>query len=121
MTGPNSLRILDNKKVGAAAWCTACFPGPELVTTKASITCSVMAGFIPANIMLHIAGMLISRYVVHVPRIPPVIMCTVIVGLSVIGPYAIDEGMVPVTEPITRVRVCNTNTNAVLSRRQSHA
>lgn len=33
---------------------------------------------------------------------------------SGVGPYAIDEGMVPVTEPITRVRVYNTNTNAVL-------
>lgn len=33
---------------------------------------------------------------------------------SGVGPYAIDEGMVPVTEPVTRVRVYNTNTGAIL-------
>lgn len=69
------------------------FPGPELFTTKASITYSVMVGFILANIMLYIAGMLISRYVVHVTRIPSAIMCAVIVVLSVIGSYAINKSM----------------------------
>ena len=69
------------------------FPGPELFTTKASITYSVMIGFILANIMLYIAGMLISRYVVHVTRIPAAIMCTAIVVLSVIGSYAINKSL----------------------------
>lgn len=31
--------------------------------------------------------------------------------LSGIGPYAIDEGLVSVTEPVTKVRIYNTNTN----------
>lgn len=33
---------------------------------------------------------------------------------SAVGPYAIDEGMIPVTEPITTVRIHNTNTNKIL-------
>lgn len=33
--------------------------------------------------------------------------------LSGIGPYAIDEGLVSVTEPITKVRIYNTNTNKI--------
>jgi len=31
-----------------------------------------------------------------------------------VGPFAIDEGIVPVTEPITRVRIFNTNTQKVI-------
>lgn len=33
---------------------------------------------------------------------------------SAVGPYAIDEGMVPAVEPITVVRVLNTNTNKII-------
>ncbi len=33
---------------------------------------------------------------------------------SAVGPYAVDEGMVEVTEPITKVRVFNTNTRKVI-------
>ena len=33
---------------------------------------------------------------------------------SAVGPYAIDEGMVKVTEPYTTVRIHNTNTNKIL-------
>lgn len=33
---------------------------------------------------------------------------------SAVGPYAIDEGMVEITEPITRVRIFNTNTQKVI-------
>lgn len=33
--------------------------------------------------------------------------------LSGIGPYAIDEGLVSVTEPVTSVRIYNTNTNKI--------
>ncbi len=31
-----------------------------------------------------------------------------------VGPFAIDEGLVPVTEPITKVRIYNTNTRKVI-------
>jgi 2-methylaconitate cis-trans-isomerase PrpF len=31
-----------------------------------------------------------------------------------VGPFAVDEGLVPVTEPITKVRILNTNTNKVI-------
>jgi hypothetical protein len=31
-----------------------------------------------------------------------------------VGPYAIDEGLVPATEPFTRVRIFNTNTKKIL-------
>lgn len=33
---------------------------------------------------------------------------------SAVGPFAIDEGLVPVVEPITVVRVLNTNTNKII-------
>lgn len=33
---------------------------------------------------------------------------------SAVGPFAIDEGLVPVTEPVTRVRIFNTNTGKIL-------
>ncbi len=33
---------------------------------------------------------------------------------AAVGPYAIDEGMVNITEPITRVRIHQTNTNCIL-------
>ena len=31
-----------------------------------------------------------------------------------VGPFAVDEGLVPVTEPITRVRIFNTNTKKII-------
>lgn len=31
-----------------------------------------------------------------------------------VGPFAIDEGLVPVTEPVTRVRIFNTNTRKII-------
>ena len=31
-----------------------------------------------------------------------------------VGPFAVDEGLVPVTEPMTQVRILNTNTNKLL-------
>ena len=33
---------------------------------------------------------------------------------SAVGPFAIDEGLVPAVEPITVVRVLNTNTNKII-------
>lgn len=33
---------------------------------------------------------------------------------SAVGPYAVDEGLVEITEPITVVRVLNTNTNKII-------
>ena len=36
---------------------------------------------------------------------------------SAVGPFAIDEGLVPAVEPITVVRVLNTNTNKIIEER----
>ena len=33
---------------------------------------------------------------------------------AAVGPFAIDEGMVPITEPVTRVRIHQVNTNCIL-------
>lgn len=33
---------------------------------------------------------------------------------SAVGPFAVDEGLVPVDEPITRVRIFNTNTRTII-------
>ena len=33
---------------------------------------------------------------------------------TAVGPFAVDEGLVAITEPITRVRIFNTNTGKII-------
>lgn len=68
-------------------------PGGELFTSKAPITYSIIFGFILANIFMGIIGMLISRYVVNITKVPPGILHTVVVVLAVVGSYAISQSM----------------------------
>ena len=37
--------------------------------------------------------------------------------LQGVGPFAVDEGLVSVAEPITRVRIFNTNTQKIIERK----
>lgn len=47
-----------------------------------------------------------------IPRVDPSANCGNI--SSAVGPYAIDEGLVPAVEPVTVVRVHNTNTHKII-------
>ncbi len=68
-------------------------PGAELFTAKATITYTVIFGFILANIFMGVVGLLIARYVVNVTKVPPGVLCPIIVVLSVVGSYAISQTM----------------------------
>lgn len=49
---------------------------------------------------------------IEIPRVDGTANCGNI--SSAVGPFAIDEGLVPAVEPITVVRVLNTNTNKII-------
>lgn len=66
-------------------------PGHELFTRNADIVYAVIIGFILANIIMGLVGLAIARYVVKVATIPSGILAPVIVVLSVVGSYAINN------------------------------
>lgn len=68
-------------------------PGHELFTRQGDITYCVMLGFLFANILMGVIGLLIAKPVVRVSTIPMAILCPVIVGLSTIGAYAIQNNI----------------------------
>lgn len=68
-------------------------PGHELFTKHANITYSVIFGFIIANIMMGVVGWAIARYVVKITDISFAILSPLIVVLSVVGSYAIDNSL----------------------------
>lgn len=66
-------------------------PGRELFTTHADITLTVIIGFLVANILMGIIGLLGARYFVKITSIPNKILIPVIIGLCVVGSYAISN------------------------------
>ena len=68
-------------------------PGHELFIKHAGITYSVIIGFLIANILMGIVGLLIAKYVVYVTKVPSGILAPIIVVLSVVGSYAINNNM----------------------------
>jgi putative tricarboxylic transport membrane protein len=68
-------------------------PGRELFTVNAGITYSVIIGFVIANILMGIAGLLMAKYVVRVTEVPNGIVAPIIVVLSVVGSYAINNNV----------------------------
>lgn len=68
-------------------------PGGDMFTKHASITYSVIIGFLVANIMMGIVGLLIAKYIVKVTQIPSNILCPIIVVLACVGAYAISANM----------------------------
>lgn len=68
-------------------------PGRELFTINAGITYSVIIGFVIANILMGIAGLLMAKYVVRVTEVPNGIVAPIIVVLSVVGSYAINNNV----------------------------
>ena len=68
-------------------------PGHELFTKNAAIVYAVIVGFILANIIMGIVGLGIAKYVVKVATIPSGILAPIIVVLSVVGSYAMNNDM----------------------------
>ncbi|MCL7748843.1 tripartite tricarboxylate transporter permease [Halalkalibacter alkaliphilus] len=68
-------------------------PGRELFTTHANITYSVIIGFVLANILMGIVGLLGARYLVKISEISVSILAPLIIGFSVVGSYAISNNI----------------------------
>ena len=68
-------------------------PGSELFTKHADITYAVILGFLLANILMGVFGMLIASKVAKVSMIPISVLAPVIVALATIGTFAIRNSM----------------------------
>ena len=68
-------------------------PGGALFTKEATTTFAIILGFMLANILMGIIGLVISRYVVKVTKVPAGVLCPIIVVLSVVGSYATSGNM----------------------------
>lgn len=66
-------------------------PGFQLFTENANITYPIIIGFLLANILMGIVGFAIARPVARVSTVPMAILCPIIVGLSCVGCYSINN------------------------------
>lgn len=66
-------------------------PGHTLFTTHANITYSVIIGFIVANILMGIIGLLGAKYFLKASQAPQVILSPIIVILCIVGSYSINN------------------------------
>lgn len=71
-------------------------PGYELFSTQGDITYCIILGFLLANILMGVFGLMVARQVVRISVVPMTILCPVIVALSTIGSYAINGSVVDV-------------------------
>lgn len=69
-------------------------PGNALFTQKGDLTYSIIIGFILANLLMGLLGMLVAKYIVNVVKVPYGILAPIIVVLSVVGAYAINISFV---------------------------
>jgi len=65
-------------------------PGHTLFTERASTTYAIILGFLFANILMGIIGLLIAKQVSRLAMAPVGVLAPVIVVLSVIGAYAVN-------------------------------
>jgi putative tricarboxylic transport membrane protein len=68
-------------------------PGRTLFTDKASITYTVIYGFLLANIVMGVIGMSIGRYMGLITRLPNAALIPIILMLSVVGAYSLGNDM----------------------------
>jgi putative tricarboxylic transport membrane protein len=64
-------------------------PGRELFTTHANTTYAIIIGFMAANILMGIIGLLGAKHFVKVANIPFAILAPLIIIFSLVGSYAI--------------------------------
>jgi putative tricarboxylic transport membrane protein len=68
-------------------------PGHELFTLHAEITFAVIIGFLIANLLMGIFGLLLAPYIVKVAKVPHKILTPIIVVLSVVGSYTMSNNI----------------------------
>ena len=66
-------------------------PGQSMFTKNITTTYTIILGFILANIMMGLIGIVICRQVVKITKVSDVILIPVIVVLSTIGSYSINN------------------------------
>lgn len=71
-------------------------PGNDLFVKSADIAYAIMFGFLIANILMGVIGLLIAKKVVKVASVPSSTLAPIIVVLSVVGSYAINQNIVDV-------------------------
>lgn len=67
--------------------------GPNLFSTNSDIVYTFIMGLFIANLMMLIIGICSARYVAKIVKTPNSILCTMIIVLSVVGSYAINNRM----------------------------
>ncbi len=68
-------------------------PGRTLFTEKASVTYTVIYGFLLANIVMGVIGMSLGRYMALITRLPNAVLIPIILMLSVVGAYSLGNNM----------------------------
>lgn len=68
-------------------------PGYELFTKQATQTYTIIVSFALANILMGIIGLLIARKVAYVALCPMSVLCPLIIALSTVGSYAINNSI----------------------------
>lgn len=68
-------------------------PGHELFTNNGHIIYAVIVGLIIANVLMGLFGLLMAKHVVKVATVPFSILAPVIIVLSVVGSYTINNNM----------------------------
>lgn len=71
-------------------------PGHELFTENAHVVYSVIIGLLLANILMGIMGLALAKQVVKVASVPFSILAPIIIILSVVGSYTINNSMMDV-------------------------
>lgn len=68
-------------------------PGNRLFTQQAVTTYTILTGFLLANLLMGVVGLLVARHVVKVTKVSNSVLSPVIIVLSIIGAYAINASM----------------------------
>lgn len=68
-------------------------PGRALFTVHANITYTVIVGFILANLLMGVVGMILAKRMALVARVPKTVIVPVILVLSIVGSYSIGNNI----------------------------
>ena len=66
-------------------------PGRDLFTKYAPMTYAILIGFLIANILMGVFGYMISKHAVRMAALPPGILLPIIMVLSVVGSFAMNN------------------------------
>lgn len=68
-------------------------PGRELFTKYAELTYTVIIGFIVANLVMGVVGMLVARFMVNVTKLSNKVLAPVVVIFCVVGSFALGNNI----------------------------